>query len=115
MRGAQTEKKRGVTEDMLKAVMGKGSSPRMRGAPLREIEGLKCNWIIPADAGSTVDDGLEVLGVKDHPRGCGEHFMAPGRVAALNGSSPRMRGAPCRLQSQILCARIIPTNAGNTP
>ena len=34
----------------------------------------------------------KTLGIGDHPRACGEHWLSKSRHAALTGSSPRMRG-----------------------
>ena len=49
--------------------------------------------IIPADAGSTIIGGHRLVGVEDHPRGCGEHFLGFFDHVRQAGSSPRMRGA----------------------
>ena len=70
-----------------------GSSPRMRGAPRALFAVLLDVGIIPAYAGSTMDDKIAGIEVGDHPRVCGEH--RPARIFALDtsGSSPRMRGA----------------------
>ena len=50
-----------------------GSSPRMRGTPVKSLLAVGHNRIIPADAGNTpfTSDGAVVK--RDHPRGCGEH------------------------------------------
>ena len=50
--------------------------------------------IIPADAGSTLTTFSAHSYVKDHPRGCGEHVFHSFPFYSLQGSSPRMRGAP---------------------
>ena len=52
-----------------------GSSPRMRGAPLRAIKEAITLRIIPADAGSTNEVYGNRFDIRDHPRGCGEHLM----------------------------------------
>ena len=72
----------------------KGSSPRMRGAHVRRRHKMGWPRIIPADAGSTGPCGRRKLMVPDHPRGCGEHVLAPDVTDSVSGSSPRMRGAP---------------------
>ena len=51
-----------------------GSSPRMRGAPGKNIQPLSVH--------------------EDHPRGCGEHDRMDWETPQDLGSSPRMRGAP---------------------
>ena len=71
----------------------KGSSPRMRGA---RGSGSWCGCtgrIIPADAGSTRNQCQSCKLCWDHPRGCGEHFLAKRAGLPSKGSSPRMRGA----------------------
>ena len=51
----------------------KGSSPRMRGAPVNSVPDGLLERIIPADAGSTCKAVSLYLLMEDHPRGCGEH------------------------------------------
>ena len=50
-----------------------GSSPRMRGALDHLLVDSTVAGIIPADAGSTVEDRFGHEIIRDHPRGCGEH------------------------------------------
>ena len=50
-----------------------GSSPRMRGTPLRYGIDIGENGIIPADAGNTTVRVKPKSLSEDHPRGCGEH------------------------------------------
>ena len=71
-----------------------GSSPRMRGALVLDWESVDNRGIIPADAGSTSTACRCPWLVRDHPRGCGEHYesIAP----------PTYR------------TRIIPADAGST-
>ena len=45
----------------------------MRGAQTLYFTFYDDRRIIPADAGSTVVEGVNLAGVEDHPRGCGEH------------------------------------------
>ena len=54
----------------------KGSSPRMRGAPVADAAGLHEFGIIPAYAGSTRAGGFTMVATGDHPRVCGEHDHA---------------------------------------
>ena len=91
-----------------------GSSPRMRGAPLRRAAKLVCGRIIPADAGSTPIGGRPPRRWRDHPRGCGEHTMASVRSSRFRGSSPRMRGALTASRGLALKVGIIPADAGST-
>ena len=71
-----------------------GSSPHMRGAPLRPLGRLSGGGIIPAYAGSTRPCPRHSLGCRDHPRICGEHNPLAGDAYLTAGSSPHMRGAP---------------------
>ena len=50
-----------------------GSSPRMRGAPLRGHLPVQDRRIIPAYAGSTIMRSALMFSSRDHPRVCGEH------------------------------------------
>ena len=79
------------------SLFGPGSSPRMRGAPVRPDTHVRYRRIIPADAGSTFRRQRPIAVVKDHPRGCGEHLAAGFNWHLTTGSSPRMRGARDRV------------------
>ena len=92
----------------------RGSSPRMRGAPLGGYRGYCSPGIIPADAGSTFRRQRPIAVVKDHPRGCGEHWRIPLSWLLIRGSSPRMRGAQCKSKGLDVISRIIPADAGST-
>ena len=77
MGSARRDHPRGCGEHALKksaSASGLGSSPRMRGAPGRHLHRRGPVRIIPADAGSTDPLANIYAGLKDHPRGCGEHF-----------------------------------------
>ena len=91
-----------------------GSSPRMRGAPTRRLEKYVPVRIIPADAGSTGLRPGEGLASEDHPRGCGEHEVFTRWIEDEQGSSPRMRGAPCDDFQTAWFEGIIPADAGST-
>ena len=71
-----------------------GSSPRMRGTPVRESHEFDIAGIIPAYAGNTSRSMVKMASVWDHPRVCGEHERHPRRTGIDEGSSPRMRGTP---------------------
>ena len=97
-----------------RAYTATGSSPRMRGALVRDFAGEKLVRIIPAHAGSTQSPPSLWSPLRDHPRACGEHPM-PSRIFSLEkGSSPRMRGAPQRGHGGHAGRRIIPAHAGST-
>ena len=91
-----------------------GSSPRMRGAPVRSPGAAPDSRIIPADAGSTQEISLLPAGMGDHPRGCGEHLKIKVGVDDRFGSSPRRRGAPSISGLFLRLAWIIPADAGST-
>ena len=92
----------------------RGSSPRMRGT----LVGLPLPddffGIIPAYAGNTPVCCSPSRRRRDHPRVCGEHSKTRGVAAMLKGSSPRMRGTPCRRTVGLGRCGIIPAYAGNT-
>ena len=86
----------------------------MRGALIYTSDSAYWQGIIPADAGSTVPGDFHVIGLTDHPRGCGEHATGPRAGTAATGSSPRMRGALLVGQVGGGEVRIIPADAGST-
>ena len=91
-----------------------GSSPRMRGKPVRSRRLRARRRIIPAHAGQTNSVPAKRSSHADHPRACGANAAA-GRIRTLRrGSSPRMRGKQGgrrKLEREI---RIIPAHAGQT-
>ena len=92
----------------------RGSSPRMRGTPGLECEGVGLAGIIPAYAGNTVTLSAMHDAYRDHPRVCGEHTFGILQRFFVSGSSPRMRGTPaCKIYSR-RSPGIIPAYAGNT-
>ena len=91
-----------------------GSSPRMRGVPVQQLDARRGDGIIPAYAGSTHRLAGAVGRAGDHPRVCGEHPKCPWRVKRALGSSPRMRGALVVTTVGTHNAGIIPAYAGST-
>ena len=51
-----------------------GSSPHMRGTPNDIATDKAISGIIPAHAGNTWNDQIDVMASGDHPRTCGEHI-----------------------------------------
>ena len=86
----------------------------MRGAHRHQSVHERHHGIIPADAGSTLRLGKATGVYQDHPRGCGEHSISANVLKTSLGSSPRMRGAPCRINVGGLQIGIIPADAGST-
>ena len=96
------------------AAMLSGSSPRMRGTLSLVANARQRLRIIPAHAGNTRGGWSLMLGMRDHPRACGEHVFSRLRGAVCRGSSPRMRGTHRRGYATGCPTGIIPAHAGNT-
>ena len=91
-----------------------GSSPRMRGTRI-PFDTIHANaGIIPAHAGNTAILKSCRLGIRDHPRACGEHQVRDTMYGTTQGSSPRMRGTPNIRPLAGKGDGIIPAHAGNT-
>ena len=92
-----------------------GSSPRVRGTPDRRRTRPLPFRIIPARAGNARRESVGGCGPADHPRACGERSDNAAAIAAIGGSSPRVRGTQCLLDTVNADRRIIPARAGNAP
>ena len=91
-----------------------GSSPRMRGKHVRNVETAVKVRIIPAHAGQTERLSWRVNPRPDHPRACGANLPMRRPWSRLNGSSPRMRGKLSHRPRLACPVRIIPAHAGQT-
>ena len=91
-----------------------GSSPRMRGTPVKSIAPSVAAGIIPAYAGNTPRHPRWSLSSRDHPRVCGEHHEPVENTLLNAGSSPRMRGTHGNAATTVAPNGIIPAYAGNT-
>ena len=92
-----------------------GSSPHVRGALHLWPDSIVREGIIPACAGSTCVNAINVPPLWDHPRMCGEH-ISPDAVNRFGpGSSPHVRGAPSFVREHCGVWGIIPACAGSTP
>ena len=91
-----------------------GTSPRMRGKQMREVNKAAGERNIPAYAGKTVGLVTIMHAGGEHPRVCGENFQVPPVAAAGSGTSPRMLGKPMRNTSPNREERNIPAYAGKT-
>ena len=109
---------RGCGEHIPQALIqagGEGSSPRMRGTLVTWADRDGPVRVIPADAGNTAWFWNARIAIKDHPRGCGEHYHNCFASLRHWGSSPRMRGTRPSFIHGAEPTRIIPADAGNTP
>ena len=95
-------------------VMVAGSSPHVRGAPVRQMDDGSGRGIIPACAGSTTYSFCGIVTYWDHPRMCGEHVHSARLVTSAVGSSPHVRGALLDVHFLLLYMGIIPACAGST-
>ena len=91
-----------------------GSSPPVRGAPRREDLFGASFGLIPARAGSTAYRWAFGLGVRAHPRPCGEHSNIKFGYVPYVGSSPPVRGAQPKGIADIRGHGLIPARAGST-
>ena len=91
-----------------------GSSPRMRGKPVRSRRLRARRRIIPAHAGQTNSVPAKRSSHADHPRACGANVMVPSACMLMVGSSPRMRGKRAGHRLRPRPYRIIPAHAGQT-
>ena len=72
--------------------VGQGSSPRGRGKPTHNQDGIHARGLIPAWAGKTVPRPARPSSPPAHPRVGGENASQIGQVIGVVGSSPRGRG-----------------------
>jgi len=93
--------------------MRDGSSPRVRGMLIQAATPLIQVRIIPACAGNARPARRPRPWSPDHPRVCGECLSTANVSDDTPGSSPRVRGMPCRVRRPLRRGRIIPACAGN--
>ena len=91
-----------------------GSSPRMRGSPIRLTNVARFLGIIPAHAGLTSSTSRNHDKLRDHPRACGAHLTVDCLFLKCPGSSPRMRGSLYDRRQTHGGFGIIPAHAGLT-
>ena len=96
------------------ALLWRGSSPRVRGTLLANLDIVNKHGIIPACAGNTEHEGVRERSSRDHPRVCGEHSRPAFRIVQCGGSSPRVRGTLSTCLPHRAMRGIIPACAGNT-
>ena len=101
-------------DDGLAGLAAQGSSPRVRGSLVIEVEKSVDIGIIPAGAGLTKKLCGRYDGSWDHPRGCGAHEASGLMLYARAGSSPRVRGSLTCPTTEPDFDGIIPAGAGLT-
>ena len=96
------------------AIIGNGSSPRVRGT------GSNVEWwqsdcrFIPACAGNRYPRPVSLPIRSVHPRVCGEQFISTFLADSRAGSSPRVRGTEAARVDPAAPGRFIPACAGNS-
>ena len=91
-----------------------GSSPRVRGAGICELNRGDDGGIIPARAGSRAPSPWATAPGRDHPRACGEQSLERSMAGTTFGSSPRVREAARGRHGGKDHDRIIPARAGSS-
>ena len=91
-----------------------GSSPRVRGTPIRHSLPRARLRFIPACAGNTCATVGRAEHMAVHPRVCGEHTRYGVTADPGTGSSPRVRGTRLVRFDAGRSRRFIPACAGNT-
>ncbi len=97
-----------------KAVVRKGSPPRVRGEAARIHKADGRRGITPACAGRRRKTGLTQHRPGDHPRVCGEKAPFSLSVPSSSGSPPRVRGEARRQHVLGQHDRITPACAGRS-
>ena len=96
------------------AMLGGGSSPRVRGKPPTVGGTGPRRRLIPARAGKTTTPAGKPASSAAHPRACGENPPGTGRPRSPVGSSPRVRGKLEALPAFPDEHGLIPARAGKT-
>ena len=91
-----------------------GSSPRVRGTRDFPVAQGRRRRFIPACAGNSASGVRWARPSAVHPRVCGELAFAAVFMAAIDGSSPRVRGTPQPARRPQPNERFIPACAGNS-
>ena len=91
-----------------------GSSPRVRGKPIRRAANQPIRGLIPACAGKTISSLGFISVFPAHPRVCGENVGEYGGGVVGEGSSPRVRGKQLPENRTHWNPGLIPACAGKT-
>ena len=90
-----------------------GSSPHVRGTPLKRDGPGFHGRFIPACAGNATSISIVSWPRAVHPRMCGERLPANPRRQRCGGSSPHVRGTQQPSEAEDTGQRFIPACAGN--
>ena len=91
-----------------------GSSPRVRGKLVYDLDANKHTGLIPACAGKTRRKTMPQAMHRAHPRVCGENRPRCGFLSQPQGSSPRVRGKHPESSRDVATIGLIPACAGKT-
>ena len=91
-----------------------GSSPQVRGRQHHSAGSWPGSGLIPAGAGQTIGDLLDIKMPRAHPRRCGADCGFAMARPASSGSSPQVRGRLERERHLRQPPRLIPAGAGQT-
>ena len=91
-----------------------GSPPPMRGKADHSSLSDSRLRITPAHAGKSPPYDRSRLPLKDHPRPCGEKYIADAPLEIWQGSPPPMRGKECLSSRAFIVTRITPAHAGKS-
>ena len=86
----------------------------MRGKPAISCPNFSCIRITPAGAGKTNTVAVTRTVKRDHPRRCGENYVAPCLFCKLKGSPPQVRGKRLLCRAVVIRTGITPAGAGKT-
>ena len=92
----------------------RGSSPLARGTPGNADYAIQGGGLIPARAGNTTCENLQLQLDWAHPRSRGEHLSRPYHGIGSRGSSPLARGTHAGAGFIEHARGLIPARAGNT-
>ena len=91
-----------------------GSPPRVRGKHISTPRKARWRRITPARAGKTSLRAATSEASEDHPRACGENWIAACSCTEGKGSPPRVRGKQMVCRSECSGRGITPARAGKT-
>ncbi len=91
-----------------------GSSPLTRGKRMEQSQRKPQGWLIPAHAGKTIVQTMQLKHSGAHPRSRGENTSSQRTDTSHMGSSPLTRGKRAAAGATGGASRLIPAHAGKT-